>query len=286
MSISVISPFFNRAHLIPRLVKTIADQTVRPSEIIIVDDCSTDDTEATIGDVTCPIPIVYTRLPKNGGGAVARNAGIELAKGDYVAFLDSDDEWAPVHLQILLERAQSIGGDFVIASRARIVPGDRVRPNGDYPKDGSVADRTHFVLSGGLAFQTSTLLMPRHTAARYRFDDRLRRHQDWDLVLRLIRGGVELNLLPSVSTSYHAPSGGNLSLSRSLMPSLRFMARHRDIMSRKTAARFVALEIDRRKQNHLSAAASLLRAWLCRGISTKELVFYLVERVRRALAQR
>ncbi|SRR6266702_27528 len=286
MSISVITPFFNRAHLIQRLIGTIENQTVQPIEIIIVDDCSTDDTETAVRDAASPVPIVYTRLEKNGGGAIARNAGIELAKGDYVAFLDSDDEWDPDHLQTLLERARSAAGDFVIASRARIVPGGRVMPRGEFPKHGSAADQMYFVLSGGLAFQTSTLLMPRATASRHKFDGRLRRHQDWDLIFRLIREKVELNLLPSVSTKYHAPAGTNLSLSRSLMPSLRFMARHRGAMSRKTISRFVALEIDRRKPRHLKAAASLFKAWLCRGISTKEFVFYLMERFKRAIAGR
>ncbi len=93
---SVIIPTFNRGHLIQRAIESALNQTVPPSQIIVIDDGSTDNTAAVCARYGNSI--LYVRQ-KNGGVAAARNHGIRLAKFPWIAFLDSDDYWTPAHLE-------------------------------------------------------------------------------------------------------------------------------------------------------------------------------------------
>jgi glycosyltransferase involved in cell wall biosynthesis len=277
-SISVIVPTYNRSLLVVRAIRSILAQAYRPAEIIVIDDCSSDDTQGVIAAYAGDVPLVSVRLAKNGGGAVARNAGIVRAKGDYIAFLDSDDEWQPDHLRVLMRAAVRQLGDFVIAGSAlRIGKKPRVLPGRDYPERRSVAVKLQFVLSAALAFQTSTLLMPRETALRFMFDPHLRRHQDWDLVFRMIKSGVAIVLLSDATTRYYTPqveNAANVGISRSLLPSVRFLAKHKASMSAKTKARFVALQIMRRRGMGIGIVRYLLYAMMLGGMSVREFVYY------------
>ena len=96
-TVSVIIPTYNRERLIARSVKSVLNQTYRDFEIIIVDDASTDNTEEVISSFNDE-RIRYLRHDKNRGEAAARNTGIKLARGEYIASQDSDDEWLPEKL--------------------------------------------------------------------------------------------------------------------------------------------------------------------------------------------
>jgi glycosyltransferase involved in cell wall biosynthesis len=277
-SISVVIPTFNRSHLLTRAIGSVLNQTHPATEIIVVDDASLDDTSARIAEYAGAVPLIYTRLERNGGGGVARNAGIRKAIGHYIAFLDSDDSWAPDHLRILLETAAVQAGHFAVASSA-LVQGrkTRVLPGRRYPQARSIAAKLHFVTTAELAFQTSTMMMPRATALEFLFDPHLRRYQDWDLVFRLIENNVALTLLPRATTIYHPAKAGNISSTRSNLPSLRFIAKHRSMMSRKTMARFVALQIMRRRGSRTRLIRHLVLALLLGGMSLRESIFYMRE---------
>lgn len=90
---SVVIPTYNRAHLVKRAIKSVLGQTYPEFEIIIVDDCSCDNTEEVIQEVMKEDKRVrYVKLDKTKGAAASRNNGVELSRGDYIAFLDSDDK--------------------------------------------------------------------------------------------------------------------------------------------------------------------------------------------------
>ncbi len=91
--LSVIIPTFNRAHLIARAIESVRSQIETGDEIIVVDDGSTDNTEAVIAGIG-DHRIRYIRQAKAGAGA-ARNRGVREAQGELIAFQDSDDEWLP-----------------------------------------------------------------------------------------------------------------------------------------------------------------------------------------------
>lgn len=100
--VSVIIPFFNRAALTAEAIGSALAQTYSAMELIVVNDASTDDVSALVQTFRGDDRIVHVELETNSGPAQARNAGIERAKGDYVAFLDSDDTWEPNKLEIQL----------------------------------------------------------------------------------------------------------------------------------------------------------------------------------------
>ncbi len=111
---SVVIPTYNRAHLVKRAIKSVLLQTYLEFEIIVVDDCSSDNTEEIIRIAQKKDErIRYVRLNENRGGAAARNVGVELSKGDYLAFLDSDDEalgmWLEKSKKKMLQLPQSWG---------------------------------------------------------------------------------------------------------------------------------------------------------------------------------
>jgi len=96
MNISVIIPTYNRAHILARAIKSVEKQSLPATEIIIVDDGSTDATEALVKNKS---PNCCYIQQDNQGVSSARNRGIEAASGEWLAFLDSDDEWLPQKLE-------------------------------------------------------------------------------------------------------------------------------------------------------------------------------------------
>jgi len=90
--VSVILPTYNRAHLVNRAIQSVLAQSYKDFELIIIDDGSTDNTEEII-KIFDDTRIRYVRYNENKGAAAARNIGIRLALGEFIAFQDSDDEW-------------------------------------------------------------------------------------------------------------------------------------------------------------------------------------------------
>jgi glycosyltransferase involved in cell wall biosynthesis len=94
-SVSVVIPVHNGEEFVGRAIRSVLSQTFHQLEIIVVDDGSTDHTEDTVRSIEGPI--TYVRQ-ENKGPAAARNLGVEKSTGDFIAFLDADDEWLPGRL--------------------------------------------------------------------------------------------------------------------------------------------------------------------------------------------
>jgi glycosyltransferase involved in cell wall biosynthesis len=101
--VSVVIPTYNRAAVLGRAIKSVLAQTFPDLECIVVDDGSTDWTVALVGGFQDP-RLRLLRLPLNRGASHARNVGIQAARGELLAFLDSDDEWLPQMLERLVIR--------------------------------------------------------------------------------------------------------------------------------------------------------------------------------------
>lgn len=98
--VSIVTPTYNCSKYIEKTIKSVINQTYKNWEMIIVDDCSTDNTEKIVRKYQQQYPnIIYKILDKNSGAAVARNTALKNAKGRYIAFLDSDDLWIPEKLE-------------------------------------------------------------------------------------------------------------------------------------------------------------------------------------------
>lgn len=96
--VSIIMPSYNTAPYIAESIQSVIDQTYKDWELIIVDDCSTDNTDEVITSLHDE-RIRYFKNEKNGGAAVSRNKALRKAKGKWIAFLDSDDLWNPEKLE-------------------------------------------------------------------------------------------------------------------------------------------------------------------------------------------
>lgn len=96
-SVSIIIPTYNRAPTILRAVTSVLEQCEADDEIIVVDDGSNDNTEEILKELANQI--IYHKIP-NGGAGSARNFGLDIAQNEFIAFLDSDDEWMPGKLSL------------------------------------------------------------------------------------------------------------------------------------------------------------------------------------------
>lgn len=97
-TVSVVLPTYNRAHLLPRAIESVLAQTWTDLELIVVDDGSADDTPAVMARYD-DLRVRYVRYEPNQGANHARNVGIRAARGPYIAFQDSDDDWFPEKLE-------------------------------------------------------------------------------------------------------------------------------------------------------------------------------------------
>ncbi len=98
--ISIVVPTYNCEKYILETLKSIKSQTYRNFEVLIIDDCSTDNTYNTIKDLLQEdCRFIYHRLEVNSGAAIARNTAVEMSKGSFIAFIDSDDLWVEYKLE-------------------------------------------------------------------------------------------------------------------------------------------------------------------------------------------
>lgn len=103
LSLTVVMPTYNRANYIDAALDSLAAQARVPDEVIVVDDCSTDDTALRVARHPFVSRIRYHRQLHNAGASIARNLGVELARGQVIVFLDSDDLLEPEHHRAVLD---------------------------------------------------------------------------------------------------------------------------------------------------------------------------------------
>lgn len=132
--ISAIIPSYNRVNLLSRAIQSVVEQTVCPSEIIVIDDGSTDHTETMIAT---DFPTVIYHKQSQQGVSAARNKGIQLAQFPWLAFLDSDDAWLPEKLARQQQAiAQNASMKLCHSDEIWIRNGQRVNPHRKHQKRG------------------------------------------------------------------------------------------------------------------------------------------------------
>ena len=198
--VSVVIPTYNRAGMLPRAMDSVLAQTYDDLELVVVDDGSTDDTEAVVTGYDDP-RVRYVAHETNRGANVARNTGIEAAAGEYVAFLDSDDEWRPEKLQRQMDRVEDgtwVGaycgaetrtagvGAELRASVASLLARADAEP--DYHGGTELVGE---ILADNVQPGAGSTLLVRTDVARAvgGFDEELDRFQDPEFVLRVLGEG-------------------------------------------------------------------------------------------------
>lgn len=116
--VSIIMPAYNCERFIAEAIRSVLSQTYTDWELIIVDDCSTDNTAQIVASFD-DTRIIYQRNEKNVGAALTRNRALQIAKGHYIAFLDADDLWAPEKLEHQIAFMEKNGYDFTYTAFRR-----------------------------------------------------------------------------------------------------------------------------------------------------------------------
>jgi glycosyltransferase involved in cell wall biosynthesis len=213
--VSVVIPAYNRAHSVGRAIESAMAQTRAPDEIIVVDDCSSDATREVLTEWRREPRVRLVFLAKNSGPAGARNAGVEAATGDLIAFLDSDDLWLPGHL---VECVGLLGADAGLDLAFSDVR--RVRTSGEVLQASYITGHKRIgqylephpagpnwyrfrvpeaeVLFGDYMVPVQTTVIRAETARAFRFDPALRGPEDYHLMLRLARAGKRFGFVDRV----------------------------------------------------------------------------------------
>lgn len=182
MIVSIITPLHNAADFFEQALESVLSQTYDEWELIIIDDRSTDNSvEIVKSYLEIDNRINLIQLEKNYGAAVARNAGIEIAKGRYIAFLDSDDIWYPEKLERQLDFMQKNDVAFSFSKIERVNEAGRVLGISKIPGkvDYYTLLKTNVVACSSAIYDTEKLgkvYMPE-----------IRKRQDFALWLRLLK---------------------------------------------------------------------------------------------------
>lgn len=189
LAISVVIPLYNGAEHLPNAIRSVEWQTLKPKELIVVDDGSSDDSIAVVERLSAEVPLTFLRK-ENGGQSSARNYGVRHSNGDLIAFLDQDDIWYPQHLEKLAEpflepRYPPLGWvysnlDFTVEGKLIFV-GYVTKVGVEHPKRSLVR-----CLGEDMRVLPSASLISRNAFdSANGFDERLLGFEDDDLFLRI-----------------------------------------------------------------------------------------------------
>jgi glycosyltransferase involved in cell wall biosynthesis len=185
--VSVVIPAYNQAQYLAGAIQSVLTQSNRDFEVIVVDDGSTDDTPQVTSKFDTDIRYIYQ---ENQGLAGSRNTGIREAKGEYIALLDSDDEWSPEFLQTMTSLAAEYPDADVLYSGACFMDADGF----DLPQDSNFSvvppEKMYWTLLRANFIIPSSIVLRRSVAmVNGLFDLSFRRLQDWEFWLRLAKTG-------------------------------------------------------------------------------------------------
>lgn len=179
--VSVIIPTYNREGPIKKAAESVLKQTYSNLELLIVDDCSTDNTKAVIQELN-DSRVKYICLEKNSGACVARNVGISNAQGDLIAFHDSDDIWHENKLEEQIKCFDNDNVDVVFCKMFNInEKGKNTGVIANNFKEGMLNKS-----SDVLGISTQTIIGRKRVFDNIKFDEAMPRLQDFDLMMRII----------------------------------------------------------------------------------------------------
>jgi len=249
--ISVIIPVFNRARLIGTAVASVLKQTYPEFEIIVVDDGSKDSTAQVMSDLAREDRrIRYLRHDSNRGAQAARNTGIRAARGDWIGFLDSDDQFLPHSLEARLDVARKAKVS-VVHSECNIIQVDGVmKPYRVRPLSGWVYRQ--LLEAEGPLYQG--LLVSKEALRRIGYlDEQIGAFQEWDTMIRLAKV-YPFAFEPNPTFTYDC--SGSDTISKNLLRS----ARGYEQVVRKHLVAILRHKGPRAMAQHCRIAASWYRA--------------------------
>jgi hypothetical protein len=196
-----------------RAVRSVLAQTFQPFEVVVVLDGPNELTQQQLEGIADP-RIRLVRNPKSLGAAMSRNIGVDRSRGEWIAFLDDDDEWFPEKLQSQLDVARRSPTSFpVVASQfvARTPKGEAIwprrQPRAGEPISEYIFSRNSFFVGEGI-IQTSTILTPKALLQKLPLNGTMKRHAELDWLIRAQHlDGVEIVVVPQTLSTWQADFG-------------------------------------------------------------------------------
>lgn len=221
--VSVIMPSYNTEQFIRQSIESVLAQTYENWELIIVDDCSTDQTDAVVAQFTDP-RIRYLKNDRNSGAAISRNRALREAKGRWIAFLDSDDLWHPQKLEKQLAFMQEKGYSFTYTDY-------RIQLNGQWQPHIITGPKkvNKWKMYNYCYFSTITVMYDREKIGLVQIAD-LKKNNDYAMWLQIIRKSNCYRLPECLS--YYIKREGSISSGSKLK-----LIRHHYILFRKGLAK-------------------------------------------------
>lgn len=215
--VSIITPSYNTARFLRQTIECVRAQTYTNWEMLIVDDCSTDDTDGVVASFRDE-RIRFYKNDRNRGAAYSRNFALRQARGRWIAFLDSDDLWLPDKLERQIRFMEETGCAFSYTNYAEMdEDGNRLPVLWTGPKKIGKARMRLFNFMGCL-----TVMYDREVIGLLQIED-LKKRNDYALWLRASRKAAAY-LLPETLAVYRVRSGGSIT-NRSQSP-LRLVKYH------------------------------------------------------------
>lgn len=241
VTVSVILPTFNRSRSLPAAISSVLTQSVRDLELIVVDDASSEDIGGlvrAVGDQR----LRYVRRMENGGAAAARNTGLAKARGDYIAFQDSDDLWLPGKLErqlaLFAELSPNVGAvtgakilygrdnDFNFGrGRVAFAPSPQRRLSFDDDQVGRLLEENRV--------SVQTALFRRHCLPQLDwFDSRAKANEDWEFAVRLAQHTQIYEDPEPVVLGYVSSDSISTNRSRQIIGVLRILKKNKAVLAR------------------------------------------------------
>jgi glycosyltransferase involved in cell wall biosynthesis len=260
--VSVVIPTIRRPKLVLRALSSVLKQTYQKIEAIVVVDGPDEETIAALASVDDPRLRVIVN-PRSLTAAGARNVGADHATGEWLAFLDDDDEWLPGKIEKQLTFASRRGAILVSCLSRVVTPtASFTRPliayDNSIPIDEYLFDRRS--LFGATNFiQTSSYLMPRAIFNKVRFSVDSP-HDDWDFILRLSKQlGIRIEMAPEILVVlYSEEARPSLSTSGSWRDSLVWIDSIRSLVTRRAYSGFCLCVVGSRAAKARTYSAFLL----------------------------
>lgn len=207
--ISIIIPTYNRAHLIGETLDSVLVQTYQNWECVVVDDGSTDNTDEVMAAYMAKdARFQYHHRPpeKTKGANACRNAGLDLAAGEYIVFFDSDDLMTPDHLKVKISAIQAHRCDYVI-TRTEFFGGNKKDNENTYRFDQYPLTAYHYV-SQAINWLTPDACIKRSVAQSIRFNESLQAGQEFNYFSKLVHRSVAAVFIDKTVTlrRYHKES--------------------------------------------------------------------------------
>lgn len=184
MHFSIVIPLYNKASVVRRSVSSVLSQSFQDFEIVVVDDGSTDD---GLSVVTSEFddPRIRVVAQSNAGPSAARNRGCDEARGDWVVFLDADDELLPNALEVFIVLQRKYAGFVAYCGGFMITRGGNRTLGCKFSRETVVASPFWGWLTRQLVPRMGCLAASREVLCRLRFNEKYRRFEDADLLFRL-----------------------------------------------------------------------------------------------------